>query len=845
MEEIVSPLRRAMKMLVLGKKRLPLWTPAKGGDFEQFLTDLKIPLDTAGKPDMLLHELGQLGEDASLNKRLQKLFNTASIAHQFLINTSGSGKTRLLLEGLCKHWGIYLTAKRDTLDHGSNDMGNIIDTILPDTPGFTERLSESASSDFGRALAANRNIAKNHFTYLLLARLRIFRLFLDVIQEVPSEQRQTEHEYRVRWLELQIRPYILGGGDIFEHLSSTLILELAPESILSEKSDESPPAEQPDNTPEAKFSLFVVIDEVQHAASTHFDAFRSDARDARGQLYLRPVFREMLHTWMKIVGIVTIAAGTGVDAAVLEETMSSAVAKYSRYLESHDTGAFDPTVDYVESLRTGDRSTQMGYILRFIPPQLIGTRLFAALVVRICYWLAGRFRFTSGFISELLAAEFRFAHETLNEYIFQLTSPPKRQDRTIIHTINSLFSGFYRSSDRRLFSTTFVPDSNKLSTVSQMVTRFWIRGPNMVNSNLSASEAEFVEWGFARFLPPSGKQKKPPAQLDEPMALLAFGQWLNAAFAETIYHRLATSIGDHHALHENTLENYLAFCFSGLFNYGSRRLDEIFHFPAGAPSWTAQTASLVALHRESPVHPVEESFVDWWSRPSLSLGTHAGSNQDAANWFKHLSAAPICFPPTKLGPDLFFILRLADGTRIWVAVQVKFEGTPLLRLNKLVDGVRTVTPINYYSSETAERDWLLPQLLALPNRRYDAGIYSLLRVVVSFPGEARPSRAAPPAEHPLASLNIQYLAAMTRDLEPKDFLTTIRNSPLFTGHDHIDSVDIPTGRVHKRSESELDDRPAPKRTRHSLTHHGSISGSEVYTPHASSISSVGFGRCDL
>ncbi|KAJ7655412.1 hypothetical protein B0H17DRAFT_956478, partial [Mycena rosella] len=37
-------------------------------------------------------------------------------------NTSGSGKTRLLFEGLCHEWGFYFASKRDSSGLGWYDL---------------------------------------------------------------------------------------------------------------------------------------------------------------------------------------------------------------------------------------------------------------------------------------------------------------------------------------------------------------------------------------------------------------------------------------------------------------------------------------------------------------------------------------------------------------------------------------------------------------------------------------------------------------------------------------------------------------------------------------------------
>ncbi|KAJ7113002.1 hypothetical protein C8R44DRAFT_882038 [Mycena epipterygia] len=831
MYRILSPLRRNMEILVSGGKGFRMWSPKTGGEFEDFLASLRIPVDTEMKPDMLLHELGRLEKDPRFHDRLEEIFQSDSRSHKFLVNTSGSGKTRLLLEGLCKHWGIYFTAKRDTLHHGSHDMQNIIDTVLLSTPGFSECLSESLPENFQRDLELNRQIARGHFSYLMLARLRVFRMFLETIEAISAEKRDSEDEYRKRWLELQIQPSMLGDHrDIFHYLTSTLILEFAGQMSEFElahcinnelryiSSKCALPSQQPAtinqtdsrSDPDTSFVLFIVVDEVQHAVEEHFDAFRSHSSDKGKQLLPRPVFRELLHAWLGILGFIIVAAGTGVDGDVLEETMRSAVAKHKQYRSLHDTGAFDGKAIDLEAVNAQSihgQSTQFGYILRFIPPKLREIHIYVALVLRMSYWLRGRFRFTAGFISELLAAEFKYPHETLNEYIYQLTLPPKRKDRTLIDTLNSIHVGFIATdgaqyidkSVRRVLSkrTTFNFEkltnpihSNKLATIIKIAVQFWLRY-DLGNMNIGRFEADFVQWGFAMFRTDE-KSQLASGRMDEPIVLLALGQWLNAGFSETIYHKLATNIGTHTALGVNTLENYLAFCFTGLFNWGSRRLDEIFLFPKGVPKWANQTAQLVSLYKESPQLELEESSVGWWSRPSYSLGTHCTTADSTVEWLKHAARAPICFPPILFGPDLLFILRLEDGTRIWVAVQSKYESTSLLEAKKLVGGIQSVTPANYFSSNPNDQEKILKHLLKLPGRRDDLGKYSLLRVIVSFPGETRVSRGKNLTnshfyddEHPLAVLNMQYLAAMTRNMEPKHFLTTIENAPLFVGHEYI------------------------------------------------------------
>lgn len=68
----------------------------------------------------------------------------------------------------------------------------------------------------------------------------------------------------------------------------------------------------------------------------------------------------------------------------------------------------------------------------------------------------------------------------------------------------------------------------------------------------------------------------------------------------------------------------------------------------------------------------------------------------------------------------------------------------------------------------------MSSLEALPHRRLDAGKYSLLRVVASFPAQTNLKRCLeedPDKEgHPIAYLNMNFIKRITRELSPVDFL---------------------------------------------------------------------------
>ncbi|KAJ7741220.1 hypothetical protein DFH07DRAFT_751229 [Mycena maculata] len=820
-EQTLGPLRQNMEQVVAGERTFQLWSPKKSGEYFEFLKNLNIPLDSELKPDMLLHGLGSFSRDKNFQKRIETIFEPGKTSHKFLVNASGSGKTRLTLEGLATHWGVYFTALKDTNDHGSRDMQNILDN-LKKFPQFCTHLPNQNDPNFEQRLDDNQKIAGAHFSMLLFARIRIFRMFMEAVESIPAGKREDESEYRKRWLALQLKPSIFtdDGRDIFDDLTSRILaLGRHIDPVVVEAANIE--------TLEAirvacgVRQLYVVVDEVQHAAETYFDAFRSEKPDAAGNLYPRPALREMLLAWIIFLGLILVVSGTGVSGEVVEETMRSAVAKYKGYKSFHETGQFEgaKTIDDADNQRAYDQSTQAEYIKRFMPPELAGKDFIVELMIRVSYWLKGRFRFTAGYVSELLAAEFKHPHEILNAYIYELTTPPKRNTTTTVQTEPSVVV------DVLIFFTLLTghPDHDELATIAQIVCRYWMRS-ELDNPMVVESEAKFVEWGFARFLPSKTNRRKASTRMDEPIALLALGQWLNAGFHESIYHRLAINVGCHRAIGENTLENYLAFCFAKIFTWKNRRVDQIFTFPKGVPHWAKQTAQMISLCRDPSTSELDECPVDLMSRPSYSIGTHSTGIEDTKAWLKHDLPAPICFPDTTMGPDLLFILRLKDGSKIWVAVQSKFSSRTPLSAETLRDAIRTVTPNQFFSSKvggclsselptltdcdpTAVREFLKD----LPGRRKDAGDYSLLRVIVSFPGETKAERGKTLKDmdfyyddHPIASLNMEVVAEMTNHMAPQGFLGKVKKDPSWNGifdvpKDQLLDIDDPCTHMSEKS----------------------------------------------
>lgn len=228
---------------------------------------------------------------------------------------------------------------------------------------------------------------------------------------------------------------------------------------------------------------------------------------------------------------------------------------------------------------------------------------------------------------------------------------------------------------------------------------------------LGKDEATYVEYGFARFVDSETKT----VAVDEPLVLLAATRWINSNH-RTTYKFFAKQIHLHDPT-SNGFENYVAFCIDLLFT-NRRRVNEVFHFtgPGSIPAWSNLEAELVALHR-TDLNIIEESTVrhSVFSGPSVTLGTNAKSPENTSKWLEHRSYTPICFPHISMGPDIIFVLRLSDGTLIWVALQAKYSlgKNGLLSRPYLRRAMRSVTPayffldkVNYSFFEVIVSFWL-------------------------------------------------------------------------------------------------------------------------------------------
>ena len=284
-----------------------------------------------------------------------------------MFETSGAGKTRLLLEGLCDHWGFYISCfTKDKFVSGSHDFETAVTTL-------------QSMSSWNQNVGKNRDAAKRVFAMLLYARAFTLDQFL---RRLPD---QTDvREARRRWVLLQAMPprTLDSDRDIFDVLFRSLrdadtdtmlsFIEETPFLLSSQRWDLFPLVEG------FRAHYFVIIDEAQEAADHLTEYFRSDTG-----VDLRPILREfylILHSSSWARGI--ILSGTALSTEIAKNSIGSSAMKQS----TRPTGIefFTDTGRFLDN-----DPFQREYVLRYL--SLSQDNISdARLLERILYWFPGR-----------------------------------------------------------------------------------------------------------------------------------------------------------------------------------------------------------------------------------------------------------------------------------------------------------------------------------------------------------------------------------------------------------------------------------------------------------------------
>ncbi|ESK91824.1 hypothetical protein Moror_10550 [Moniliophthora roreri MCA 2997] len=689
--------------------RLSLWAPAEqfgtlDPQVHRFLDELKLPaaIGAPHTPNLLFHDLGLL-ESKALSYSLKSIFVPTS--HMLLVNVSGSGKTRIVLEGLLRNWGLYFVCQDDGTLIGSKDLPDALGDI-PKQPGFTRDLRSinitSGSEDLATALDTNRLIARSRFCEVLLARLVIFNQFLQSMeQDMEQKNHRETSRYIKKWLYLQLYPRALHPdfGDVFVSLarsfSGTTLESLQREIIRAHDSIHRKLVRH------AKQSHFyIVIDEAQEATSIQGKTSLPYAFMSSKGITYRPVLREVVFQWTSMLNtdietlhMSFVITGTGVSVKLLTEAVASASYKLRihKFLESSATGAFD------------SREEQENYVRKYVPLEVLNTDLGRKLLDRMWHWLRGRYRLTASFLTCLIENCYYKPHTLLDRFI-EKTAEFKPLDYDPLSVSETIFP---LSSPVDHIMSAPAPDFEKLEDGKKSVFRSIVLKTvyeytmKSIVSHLPGTDgASLLQFGFARV--PSYESN---IQMDERLVLLSCLKWANPNMEEECP-SLYSHVADYLQLHnptdpQNGFEHYLSYYFAMAFGEFTP-LCHIFDFLKDNYPLRNRRAKLVAL--KSYFRPSTKTvyYEEGITRISSDSDNHTRGHilgcasslgrahnrkdpqGDFERWLRFEYTEPFYFPDNSAAADIMFVLKL-EGTRaaresyIWVAVQSKLhQGRPAI-----------------------------------------------------------------------------------------------------------------------------------------------------------------------
>ncbi|KAL5477030.1 hypothetical protein ACEPAI_3217 [Sanghuangporus weigelae] len=631
-----------LREFLVGPLWADLWEDPSPIDDEaaRFINRLGIP-KIDDEPVLLLHNLGNDIVDSTL---VNGLFTKSS---RFLVNTSGSGKTRLLFEGLTRHWGFYFTTIVNNENHrlGSADMMNIIQKFIPRSRRFTNNPADLDIKYQDAAFSSNHYIAERRVCQALRARALIFEHFLKVAREMYPDR--SINEFKKHWLFLQLLPEDVLGGDIFGQLSEDLndasdgFLMMGNNSVHRYLRDLQKAFHLGDE-------FFLILDEAQRAINSLNGCFRSE----QNQAVRRPVLRPIIKAWKEATSFPVIVSGTGLSIDVVNEVMDSAVMKLNAFARATRTGAFD------------NEKRQREYILRYMLPHLVDTDSGRAFLKRAWNYARGRHRFTASLLTQLLKFSFLSPHRILNAFIERSCGFIPSDGRHFIEKEPEI-DGLQESMGAiKLFDFSKITNDVLRHTTFSTILHTWLmlRERTRLDEELN----DLVELGFARFVDYGGTG----AYVDEPIILLAAARHFDTVGVplDRYFQRAMDSAkGNKGYNFEISIAYYLTCAFDDKTN-----LCDIFRFGGGAPDWARKPAELVSVVLSGNEIEANRFHLQDYIGSTSAIGVNCTTVQKTMEWLDD-PISVVCFPDNLMGPDIIFFIRLFCGAILAVLVQCKYR----------------------------------------------------------------------------------------------------------------------------------------------------------------------------
>ncbi|KAJ7741218.1 hypothetical protein DFH07DRAFT_838326 [Mycena maculata] len=739
-QKLLEELRSKLEQFIDSKRPLQSWSPnpePSDSNILGHLASLKIlTLEERGPPMVILNDLGSFAGDPLLKLRIENIFMRGK--RTLLVNTSGSGKTKLLFEGLCHEWGLYFTSRQDASHLGSYDLHRILNTTLT----MDKHFSKKPDGD-DKKLTYNRLQTYRRISEALLARLLIFHMFLEI-----TTKRGRAEEHKITWLLLQLDCVLGGHLDIFDDLTRALV---EPKSVytwarISDTLCDIHSILQPDS------HIFLVLDEAQAAAEKFPEAFHADPG-------ANPILLEILKTWdSHSPEASVVVAGTEIASKIFADDKNIESLRWTS-----DTGAFD------------EQTAQENYLRRFLPPSYLTSKSGEEFLRRVWQWVRGRHRYTASLIESLLAASFEKPHELLDQYIQTLTEFIPTDNREV--TAKQPLTNFGLLDDLNPSHYSALESESNRQTkfdIHDTLFNYLTAGPRSVP--FGADRIDLVSLDYGRFI--DGEMRE--IFVDEPIVLAGAAMWMSqptsevagtshqpagAASLSRFWDRPGTA---------KTFAKSLTFYFSHALR-SKPLLSELFTFPKPIVAWAKQAVELVELHAGQGGQ-VRYSVI---SEPDISgpLATSAQTLDELASWMGHKDRTPFCLP-VATNPDLLFVLKLADGSFVWVVLQATPNPSDGSELLECLEEDKLFCDEEHDPEHSAHKRAM--ELLNSPptgSHATKSDSPTVLRVVASFEDQIVLKKRGTMAE-PHASVSMEMFRKFIAELPPSEIVASIVDSVL-------------------------------------------------------------------
>ncbi|KAG8815944.1 hypothetical protein FRC17_000529 [Serendipita sp. 399] len=676
-------------------KPRPHWEPPESvtdDSVRQFYNHQKIP-QYRQEPLPLMHRLDQFLPNSKVDTVLQDL------AHYVIYNTSGSGKTRFVLECLHREFGFYFVAEPGPDGIGWGDIRAIMHSMASH-PDWTGDLFKNHESHFERH-ESNAAIAHKLILKVLVSRWIVFRTFIKAHKEI-NEGKLTErakHDWVIFQTLTQDVSLFFQGRDPFVWCTISCLADVDTDTLQTLITEDFTPHTVLDFPIGVNNKFLYALDGVQVASGEHNGCFMNED-DAKKHSFLHALIDILLQHQSHPQGKILVS-GTGFHNELLNEILTSSFRKDIWCIKTDIS-------DFM------DTDNQKDYINQFLPLCFLASPSGQALIVRMCEWLRGRPIFSAHYLQKLLRSPWKGSapaspHYLLDAYVFAHS-----KYCPVDGPIDLMKEEIPLKYDHLAGIGTFTWDRvdetlNLLDDLAMTVFHYIVRGEHLV---LYRPQQHLVECGLARLI------AKDVSQVDEPLALTSIVRYF-----ETHSYNPAGNLRRIPQYNNGlALENIVLYAITQFFQ-----------------SWETLGSMFSFYDKTCPLASLKVM-------PSSGIATKASTIDEVKAWIEN-STTGWCVLDRHMGPDLLAWLELEDARRALLVIRVECDISTVQHLTMRVNNepIQNLDSGRFYADlvrhQTTPKDELttrseIDRMLAAINLGPDIVLkegYNILGVLATFP----------------------------------------------------------------------------------------------------------------